>query len=334
MKIDFHYYLTFILAKKAGFDQSDASTIAYSSQYTDDNNTRFLIDEGKPTQYQNYFSQTMNPLKPQKDRLRIYPCFHFIPGDSNSPSAKRTDDKRHPLNTTPDNENANLIVDEASKTRDLYRIGIAAHAYVDTWAHQNFVGFEDNFNGFKGFPACLIPDIGHADAGSKPDIPFLIWDDARINKTISNKNRFLDAAEKLFSKFCRCIDPKITEADIAEKWTNLSTKVSNAIGKEGKRILEKRMEEVVSGLKKIENPPQYEEKDWFNEAIEVKEIQSFAKSQRQRHSVYDYRYFWKANYLQSRWYKFQEAVKAHQGLAIDILNPRFESVGFSNLANF
>lgn len=37
MDIEFHYHITFILARKAGFNTKDSYIIAYSSQYTDDN---------------------------------------------------------------------------------------------------------------------------------------------------------------------------------------------------------------------------------------------------------------------------------------------------------
>ena len=37
MDIEFHYYMTFLIAGKAGFGKDDTATIAYSSQYVDDN---------------------------------------------------------------------------------------------------------------------------------------------------------------------------------------------------------------------------------------------------------------------------------------------------------
>ena len=39
MDIEFHYYMTFLIAGKAGFGEEDAFTIAYASQYVDDNDT-------------------------------------------------------------------------------------------------------------------------------------------------------------------------------------------------------------------------------------------------------------------------------------------------------
>ena len=37
MDKEFHFYITYIVAQKAGFGPEDSYRIAYSSQYTDDN---------------------------------------------------------------------------------------------------------------------------------------------------------------------------------------------------------------------------------------------------------------------------------------------------------
>ena len=74
MNSEFHYYITGILAHKAGFNEEEASIIAYSSQYVDHNTIVFTVDD-----YKNYVSQTMNILKPMKTLMRIYPIFHFTP---------------------------------------------------------------------------------------------------------------------------------------------------------------------------------------------------------------------------------------------------------------
>jgi hypothetical protein len=38
MEKDFHFYITYALAETSGFTPEEAFTIAYSSQYVDDNN--------------------------------------------------------------------------------------------------------------------------------------------------------------------------------------------------------------------------------------------------------------------------------------------------------
>lgn len=80
MDIEFHYYMTYLIAVRAGFKVDDAYTIAYSSQYTDDNDNSYeILDDDFP--YKNYISQTMDITKPKEELLRIHPYFHFFPGN-------------------------------------------------------------------------------------------------------------------------------------------------------------------------------------------------------------------------------------------------------------
>ena len=165
MDTEFHYYITGIIANAAGFAKKDAALIAWASEFTDENDEVIKVQDRDTNQpYENYISQTMNILKPKRKLMRIYPVFHFVPGEPDLPAARRTDGKMHILNTTPNGGMAGEWLDEAlkvtSETR-LYRIGIATHAYADTWAHQNFVGWYDHFNNIALDPK---PDIGHADA--------------------------------------------------------------------------------------------------------------------------------------------------------------------------
>ncbi len=154
MKIEFHYYITHLIAARAGFRGDDLRILAYASQFTDDNDRAYWINKGTRSEFKNRISQTLQPLKKDKERLEVYPLFHFIPGDPQAESAQRKDEKTSPFNTTPDSPNANRIIDEALKTENFYQIGMASHAYVDTWAHQNFVGTKRTY----GLIARLEPD--------------------------------------------------------------------------------------------------------------------------------------------------------------------------------
>ena len=182
MNTEFHYWITGLIAKESGFSEEDAKTIAYSSEYIDENDVNFVIKNrsDKKDTYSNFISQTMNILKPKNKLMKIYPVFHFIPGEPDAESALRKDGKMHLLNTTPNSGNANEIMDQAFKsTQDImaYRIGIASHAFADTWAHQNFVGWYDYFNNIGLDPK---PDIGHADAEHHPDYVSHRWVDNRL----------------------------------------------------------------------------------------------------------------------------------------------------------
>ena len=179
MNIEFHYYSIYILARHAGFDEKSSFILAYSSQYVDDNTFQCTV-KTKNKEFTNYISQTNDILKPKKELMRIYPCFHFFPGDFEENSAMRKDGKLHLLNTTPNSRNVSTLLQKAIKTASLYRIGIALHTYADSFAHQNFVGYYDCFNAMKGLLKRMVPDIGYADAGFNPDIPGKIWKDERL----------------------------------------------------------------------------------------------------------------------------------------------------------
>ena len=320
MDIEFHYYVTFIAALKAGFKAQDAYVISYACQHTDDNMETYLIGKGTGDEYCNYISQTNNILKPQKDLMRIYPVFHFLPGsieEIEGCTARRKDGKFHILNTIPDNGNARTVFDAALQTRDPYRIGIAAHVYADTFAHQNFVGYYESVNSMTEPLDKIIPNVGHAEAQHRPDLPGLIWEDVRLIRKISmidNKERFLQAAEALFAKFRMYVDPGCPEQTVALDKSSLRSELDKAIGdpdknneNRGQRIA--RYKEIIGSAFR-----EYEEDRWFNDAVIREWLLPFIKPLA--------KYEWKANYKNGDWFKFQEAVKAHQWFTMDnILNP-------------
>lgn len=331
MDIEFHYYMTYLVAAKAGFGPDDAFKIAFASQYVDNNDVIFEVDKGKPTAFRNYISQTMNILKPKPKLFRIYPVFHFIPGDPQNSTAWRKDGKMHWLNTTPDCENANLIMDAALSSQDPYRIGIACHGYADTWAHQNFVGFYESFNAMDDLLSKLTPNIGHADAQHNPDWPALVWKDKRlIQERIDNKARFLGAAEKMLEKLTKYVDSKVSKKGLNEKTTELIKDMSSAIGEMDQT--NDYVKERVGRYKELsarssysdQEVEEYDDGKWFEECVNEN-----VRGLRDRSDIFLTRwdpltdvYTWKdrQQFKLSNWYCFQKAVKQHQEEALDILS--------------
>jgi hypothetical protein len=210
MDIEFHYYMTYLIAARAGFSPTDAAIIAQSAQEVDDNHVPIEVSAGTPYAFTSTLSQTMDILHPRHNK-KIYPIFHFIPGDPKAPSAKRKDGRVSDWVTTPNSVLGNAMLDTALKSGSLYRMGASAHAYADTWAHQNFLGIDDTYNQMPHNPnegiveevmdLIKIMMVGHALAEHKPDIPGLIWMDGRLeNPVVDNTPRFLDAANHLFRK--------------------------------------------------------------------------------------------------------------------------------------
>ena len=121
MDIEFHYYIIYILCRKAGFERNEAYTIAYSSQFTDDNVYQYKVNFENGSHYSNAISQTMDITKPSKVRQRIYPLFHFVPGGSEA-------ERNCSLNcgegtcfiTMVNSKNSQALLKAAFKTNDLY----------------------------------------------------------------------------------------------------------------------------------------------------------------------------------------------------------------------
>jgi hypothetical protein len=272
----------------------------------------------------------MNILKPKAKLFRIYPLFHFIPGDPKSPTAWRKDGKMHWLNTTPDSENAQRIFDAALDADNLYRIGVACHAYADTWAHENFVGYYEAFNAMGGPLEDLTPNIGHADAQHNPDWPALVWQDKRLlQERVDNKAKFLDAAEQMLRKMIKYTDPQAGDNGTKEKVSELRQDLDVAIGGRDQSNSYAR-ERIARYLELTEASgygdrrlPEYDVDLWLEGAIKesVRGLRDRGDFTLARWDPLADKYTWKdrQNYKQTPWYRFQEAVKDHQNESWEIL---------------
>jgi len=332
MDTEFHYYITGIVAHAAGFTEEEARIVASASEYVDENDVGFCIeDRSTEDVYRVYISQTMNILKPKRTLMRIYPVFHFMPGDPFFDEAGRRDGKMHLLNTTPDNEYANELMDEAFTSADefrLHRIGVASHMYADTWAHQNFVGWYDYFNNvgldFK-------PDIGHADGEHHPDWVAHRWQDCRlVNEDIDNNERFLQAAMRLYDKYQHFNETKGKDIPLSREV--LSESLRAIMGKsisgsfnwgESARLEAYRLRAPWLG--------DFDEDRWLDEALdcEIRGLKDPVHGITSQFSLIKDRYFWKegVDKEQTDWFCFQEAVKAHQRRAMELLTPIFTKMG-------
>jgi hypothetical protein len=250
VQIDFHHGVTYICARLAGFEPADAEVIAYSAQYVDDatNGGEISFDNGalysriasahKMLDYRN-----MDDLAAH----RVWLPFHFLPGNNGepdiaNPSAYGTAEYISRCICRPDSHVARRMMFDAMRHQDrpyaLQRLGIASHVYVDTWAHQGFVGFQHEVNVVKDMVADdekhrmsfadriedffrenwdtakselvggVLP-LGHGAALSYPDRPYLLWSytnglGERIER--NNPRDFHAAAAHLYSMFRRYLD--------------------------------------------------------------------------------------------------------------------------------
>lgn len=188
MQEDFHYYCMAVVARAAGLTPQDALTLAYASQYVDDaTESKPLRIEGlffDPTRTRYFGLKTFN----WSIQKKVYIPFHFLP-----PTPIRSKDDLFVVKS--DSDFSKILIKEAFKEPDdklrLYRLAVAFHTYADTYAHQDFSGRRHRENlvrnieiyqdgqwkglGFKRAFYRFGPFIGHAEAGSLPDISYLRW---------------------------------------------------------------------------------------------------------------------------------------------------------------
>ncbi len=335
MDEEFHYYATGLIALYAGFPEDEMEIIATASQFVDENNVPLKIQDRKSPDriYENSVSQTMDILKPKHDLMRIYPLFHFLPGDPKADTAWRRDGKMHRLNTTPGSDNASEILDEALKVSGEsrpYRIGIASHTFADTWAHQNFVGWYDSFNSLD---IDIKPAIGHAEAEHHPDWVAHKWQDSRlIEPEIDNTNRFLSAARALFEKYCSARRAEGKE-DYSGQWEKLKEELSYIFGRNEKYTggeIRHRDERLKRFREKI-NLEEFNAREWFDAAIDadVHGLEDSHQGLKSRFTLFEDEYFWKEGLRkeETHWYRFQEAVKEHEKVGKRLLQPVFKRLG-------
>ena len=338
MDIEFHYFMTYLVAARAGFNPDEAHTIAYACQYIDDNDLIFEINQDEPGYFSNYVSQTINIFKPKKVLLRIYPVFHFIPGDFLNENSRRKDGKLHYLNTTADSENARAVIRNALESGNLYRIGLACHSYSDSWSHQNFLGYFDEFNVLKG----VFLSLGHVAALDRPDRAAVVWNDNRLlesQTTRDNKKIFLEAAGRLFDQLRNFKSPGMSEDINRADRENMLADLNWAIGENDQ--LNRFSKARINNYKLLSHKREYggteivdyDLEAWMDEAVKEnirgfrirskKVLVRFINGLFSRAMPYfKDKYTWKdpLQYHLTHWYQFQEAVKTQQEQTIEILD--------------
>lgn len=310
MQKDFHYDMVYALAKEAGYKEDEAYIIAHSSQYVDDNTDReYSVYDESHREFYVDFPETIGksgdlyfPIITQAVDITafelpiqryVFSPFHFVPGDNNV----EINGKKNPLCTTRGCANAVSLVQNSLSIPDPYRIGIALHTYADTWSHERFSAFHEDWNKvYKSVLKSIPPNIGHAEVFSKPDEISLVWEDKRFKEKIDNRERALMAAEQIFN----FLNKEKT------KWNDVRSDFEIFVDAKDLKERTKLIKDKYPEMK------DYDEDKWLNEALnfsrDASEIQfdtitGKAKPARVRFAdiaVKD---------INSHWFRFQEAAK-------------------------
>lgn len=304
MEKDFHYYITYSIAKLTGFEKADI--IAYSSQFVDDNNEgQFVIDGGEASfpekistadgYYYPILTQSLSPksLNPYIQKY-VYVPFHFLPGDNHV----EMNGKKNPLSTTPNSKNSRALLNEALQSKNPYQIGIALHTFSDTWSHQNFTGLREEWNAvypwYNVFKK-IVPDIGHAEVGHSPDAISEDWIDYRINKKINNRERAFEAVKEIYKRMRRESQQGPTWMDIKAHYKEIiyTFDYNERIAKVARLLIHHQLGPI----------PNYSKDDWINGALDQKDGKMVVSS----------------NFFNSHWYHFHQAAKIHFARVMDLI---------------
>lgn len=243
MNIDAHYYGILAFARAAGFKKEYAHTIAYASQFVDDakinhitlNNApedvEFEIVSNQPSFFNMATCHSYSKINTFNYEAMVNNtiAFHFVPGCKGENFAKQ-------LRCSEESPIILSILDDLKKEDDLVKLGIALHAYADTFSHQGFSGLLSKVNdirdchpntkihnsaieniidvfrrisskSFDKYFDKLSPAYGHAQALLYPDIAYLEWEyrydysdefsEQYIVTINNNKERFTEAFKKI-----------------------------------------------------------------------------------------------------------------------------------------
>jgi hypothetical protein len=248
MQIDFHHAVTYVATRLGGLSHEDASIVAHAAQYVDDATTDGALTFTTGERYIRVTSAhktfDIRDNGDHADNRLVWVPFHFFPGNE-TPQANCSSEEvfYRRMMCKPDSPIARDMVHDCVLKKDLpfalHRFGIALHTYVDTWAHQQFVGIvcdlnrlkqihispdpayvntyvysdlTSGANQLKAFIAGHLP-VGHAGALTCPDMPFLKWSFTRENGETVNRDNlsdFVKAANGAFNMARRYVAGDVT----------------------------------------------------------------------------------------------------------------------------
>ena len=304
MEKDFHYYLIYSLA--AMTQQQDAEIIAFASQFVDDNNERQFFIDGRECPFPSkiasdggyYYPIMTQSMSPRSLDMYIHKYvfvpFHFLPGDD----TVVIKGKRNKMNTTPNSQNAQALLNGAIKSNNLYRLGITLHTYADTWSHQNFTGLWEEWNSvypWYRIDKSYVPNIGHAEAGHSPDVISETWTDYRLDKKIVNVDRAYDAVRAIYKNLKR-------KSGKGPNWGDIRLKYKKLLNIQG---YDDRVKAIVNFTKAETGVdiPKYERNKWIGQALDTEGTEVKMKP----------------NFEQSDWYHFHQAAKDHFSNALSLI---------------
>ena len=341
MNIDFHYGIIYIVSRLAELSPNDAEIVAHSCQYVDDATTNGILDfEGGET-YERFASAhemfDYDNLRNGQNRVFWAP-FHFLPAGI----GQSLDEKAV---CRPDSKVARAMIKRAIEERSainaLHRLGVSLHVYVDTWAHQGFSGVASDLNYVQSLSGDdhdntrwldklekFLSDFGHdvqsgiLDKVSKlghgaalhfPDMPWAKWQYTNGKGELIQRDNLPDFVEAA-NMACKAVRGYINSNPNFENEAGLSEAergaIENLLASNRSHDGDERLKYICDALQSGEIPklkeqiPRYIGKghgSWKHIATGIEEQGDGDKQPK-----------WSANFEESDYRKFHDAVKRHR----------------------
>lgn len=342
MQKDFHFYTIYVLARCAGFSKSEAETVAYASQFTDDaTEDSYLVFKNGGFFQPIVTSHNYHSLKGLKALsidigYRVWIPFHFMPG-GNPSNGKSEDNFYRLLEVKPahfgDNSPADRVIKNIlflkNKPYLLHLLGIALHMFADTWSHQGFIGLTRYENDVKDLKIKgniglweklkltfhdLAPKTGHAEALYIPDEPYRCW---KYKDYKNNVYGWIENIEIALSASYECyqilesflkIHPEFSKSKKIP-FENIKNILENLFSLSAN--LEERCKSWQNAIEneiflKKEKSPVYNKEKWFKNAIKIKN--NF--------------YYWRSNFFESDYRLFHVAASYYRSLILYEILPQ------------
>ncbi|HPO15208.1 MAG TPA: hypothetical protein PLI09_17325 [Candidatus Hydrogenedentes bacterium] len=270
MEKDMHFFAVYALARSTGFTPQNAAIVATASQFVDDaeEDKCTILGNGTaiPPMMTAHAVMDYRNISPD-EQWNVWVPFHFLPGNI---GPKNNFEQR--MICQKDSALAQAVMNNAlnfSGPSSLHLLGIAAHVYFDTFAHQGFAGFNSELN--KVFNESIKPKpqsasikaylrekmenirativgtfaeilpVGHGAVEHLPDRPYLKWEYKRKKGESpvirDNPEDFTLACEKLHGYFCSYLanHPTLPKTKSAKSWNDIKKFVRKLVAFEGKQ---------------------------------------------------------------------------------------------------
>jgi len=235
-------------------------------------------------------------------------------------------------------------VDEAvSETNErfrLCRIGLALHTYADTWAHSNFSGRQHNENDvesiqirkkgkwkklfLENITLDLLPQIGHAEAGRYPDLPYKVWKykekkDGGKRKEIKRPNpeMFLQAASSIYACLAKAAR---LENNSQKRWDELKPQIAEMLSFD-KEDVDERCDHWLDFIQREfpEINGKYRKLAWRNEALKPADDSEVEWDEYEKTVLQTLKFKLYPGFFESNWVLFHRAALKQRNFVLENL---------------